>query len=177
MRKSLALRGAGPQPIPRWMQIPLGESKLDRAKALTRVAKSRPLHSKSWIVSWAEGADRLEVTKAKAAAHQRLGQLEEAERLLASVLRGRNGRPGDLQQLANVSAAQDASDEASTFLEPLAIRHRPPHVLHTALRSRDAGEIQAPTARQASRRSRCWRRIRTARSARAPSTPSATQRS
>lgn len=125
MRKSLALAALGLSLSLAGCKSRLGESKLDRAKALAREKPAAALEELDRVL--AEGADRLEVTKAKAAAHQRLGQLDEAERLLRSVLAEKPDDQETLQQLANVSVAQGRLDEARRFLT-LAIRHRPPHV-------------------------------------------------
>jgi tetratricopeptide (TPR) repeat protein len=125
VRKSLAVAALGLSLSLAGCKSRVGESKLDRAKALTREEPAAALEELDRVL--AEGADRSEVTKAKAAAHQRLGQLDEAERLLRSVLAEKPDDQETLQQLANVSVAQGRLDEARRFLT-LAIRHRPPHV-------------------------------------------------
>jgi len=98
---------------------------LEQAKALTAQKPAAALEQLDRVL--AEGGDRLEVAKAKAAAHQRLGQLDEAERLLRSVLDKAPTDSEALQQLANVSVAQGKLEEARRLLT-LAIAQKPPHV-------------------------------------------------
>ena len=125
VRNSLALLALGVSLSLAGCKSRADESKLDRAKALAREKPALALEELDRVL--AEGADRWEVTKAKAAAHQRLGQLDEAEQLLRSVLAQKPDDQETLQQLANVSIAQGRLDEARRHLT-VAIRHQPPHV-------------------------------------------------
>jgi tetratricopeptide (TPR) repeat protein len=101
------------------------DSKLEQAKALTAKQPAAALQQLDRVL--AEGGDRLEVGRAKAAAHQRLGQLPEAEKLLLSVLAEAPEDHEALDQLANVCVAQGKLDEARRHLT-IAIRRKPPHV-------------------------------------------------
>jgi tetratricopeptide (TPR) repeat protein len=101
------------------------EGKLEQAKALT--AKKPEAALKELDRALAEGADEAMVTKAKAAAYQRLNQLDEAEKLLRSVLAKEPNDHEALVQLAHVAIARGNLDDARKQLA-LAIVHEPPHV-------------------------------------------------
>jgi len=118
------------------------EARLEQAETLTREKPAAALEELDRLA--AQGADRHEISKAKAAAHQRLGQLAEAERLLSSVLAESPNDREALEQLANVSVAEGKLDEARRHLT-VAIRHKPPHVptlllFATLAQSREDGQ-------------------------------------
>lgn len=100
-------------------------AKLEQAKALTAKEPTAALEQLDRVL--AEGGNRPEVIKAKAAAHQRLGQLAEAEKLLLSVLAETPDDYEALQQIANVCVAEGKLDEARRHLT-VAIRRKPPQV-------------------------------------------------
>jgi len=100
-------------------------AKLEQAKALA--ARKPEAAIKELDRALAEGADELEVTKAKAAAYQHLNQLDEAEKLLRSVLSKEPTDHEALLQLAHVFIARGDLDDARKQLA-LAIVHKPPHV-------------------------------------------------